>query len=153
MPASVEDLPDPTLASTAELTASHTWHSDSIEAVADGQNPKSSGDHDIARHTFWPNKGTAEWIQYEFAKPTALKGTSVYWFDDSGRGGCRLPKSWKMLYKKDGEWHDLPGPFPVKRDVACAVSFEPMVVEGLRIEIQLQDGWSGGVLEWALIEA
>jgi len=27
-----------------------------------------------------------------------VKACEVYWFDDTGRGQCRVPESWKLLY-------------------------------------------------------
>jgi DUF1680 family protein len=150
MPASLDLLPDPTTASAARLSASHCYSGDTVQALSDGRVPKSSDDHGIPRLTFWDHKGTAEWLQYDFPSPVTLTGSSIYWFDDTGKGGCRLPESWKMLYLKDGEWHDLPGPFEVAKDKACAVTFPAVQAEALKIELQLQDGWSGGVLEWAV---
>ena len=26
----------------------------------------------------------------------------VYWFDDTGQGECRVPRSWRLLYLEDG---------------------------------------------------
>ena len=52
---------------------------------------RSSDDQEIPRFTWWDHRGTAEWVQYDFAKPTTVSTVSVYWFDDTGRGGCRVP--------------------------------------------------------------
>ena len=35
-----------------------------------------------------------------FAKPSTVSTTEVYWFDDTGRGGVRVPASWRLLYKR-----------------------------------------------------
>jgi len=41
-----------------------------------------------------------EWVQYDFAKLTKVSGVDVYWFDDTGVGECRLPKSWQLSYRE-----------------------------------------------------
>ena len=33
-----------------------------------------------------------------------LKGSKVYWFDDTGRGACRLPASWQIEYRDGEAW-------------------------------------------------
>jgi hypothetical protein len=112
--------------------------------------PKSSGDHDVARMTWWPNKGSAEWLQYTFAQPETLKGCSVYWFDDTGKGSCRIPASWKIQTQDaNGNWADVPAAYPVAKDTLCTATFEkPLIARALRLAVQLQPNVSGGVLEW-----
>ena len=39
-----------------------------------------------------------------FAKPATVSETQIYWFDDTGRGGVRVPKSWRLLYKDGNGW-------------------------------------------------
>ena len=38
----------------------------------------------------------------EFDKPHTFSKAEIYWFDDTGRGSCRVPASWQLLYK-DGD--------------------------------------------------
>ena len=143
-------------ASLVKATASHCFENDTVSAVNDGILPKSSGDHDVRRLTWWPNKGTAEWLQYEFAQPEALKGCSVYWFDDTGKGSCRLPASWKIQYQDGtGLWQDAPAAdYPVQKDALCAVTFaKPVTTRALRLAVQLKPNVSGGVLEWQAFPA
>jgi len=40
-----------------------------------------------------------------------------------------------------------------KKDRFNRLAFEPVRAEGLRIEVQLQPGFSGGILEWKVREA
>ena len=40
-----------------------------MAALNDKRLPTSSDDQSIPRHTFWPRRGTKEWLQYEFDKP------------------------------------------------------------------------------------
>ncbi|MBS1725073.1 MAG: glycoside hydrolase family 127 protein [Armatimonadetes bacterium] len=131
-------------------TASHVFESDDVIAMCDGILPKSSGDEGIPRFTWWDHKGSTEWVQYNFEKPRSVKGVDVYWFDDSGHGMCRVPKSWSILGLVDGKWVPIkPNGEPgCDRDLFNRVNFAPLTVSGLRLQVQLQTGFSGGILEW-----
>lgn len=136
-----------------EQLASHVWGSDSIEACFDGQAPRSSGDQSIPRFTWWDHQGTAEWIVKKYDKPTPVAGVSVYWFDDSGTGGCRVPSSWRLFYLEDGKWKPVSGAsaFGVAKDQFNQVTFTPVTTTALRLEAQLQPQFSGGILEWKVM--
>jgi DUF1680 family protein len=140
----------PTIASTSKASASHVWHTDTILALNDQEDPETSDDHSIPRHTFWPRKGTTEWVQYDLPSPTEVSAAEVYWFDDTGIGSCRLPKAWRLLYPDGEEWKPVPNPsgFDVEKDRFCRVTFDPVTVTRLRIEVDLRDEFSGGILEW-----
>ena len=64
-----------------------------VAALNDLIEPSSSIDHSIPRFTWWSRRGTREWVQYDLPVPTRVSGVSVYWFDDTGTGRCRLPAS------------------------------------------------------------
>jgi hypothetical protein len=100
--------------------------------------------------TFWDHRGTAEWVEIDFGKAKKVSKSSVYWFDDTGRGQCRVPKSWRLSYRRDGAWVPVKtvGAFGVEKDRYNTVEFESVETTGLRLDIQLQDGVSGGVLKW-----
>ena len=136
--------------SSVSVTASHCFERDTVTAANDGVLPKSSGDHDVKRMTWWDRKGTAEWLQYAFLSPEAITGCAVYWFDDTGKGSCRVPASWKIQARDSaGAWQDVPATYPVAKDRLCAAAFDkPVVTQALRLCVQLQPGFSGGVLEW-----
>ncbi|HOM19128.1 MAG TPA: hypothetical protein PLQ00_17490, partial [Thermoguttaceae bacterium] len=140
--------------STWKLSASHCFESDSLSALNDGLEPKNSNDHSIPRMTWWPHRGTAEWVQYEFDKPRRVAGVAVYWFDDTGQGQCRLPRSWRLLYREADQWKPVPEAkeFPIAKDRYCQVKFQAVETRGLRIEVQLQEQFSGGILEWKVLE-
>jgi DUF1680 family protein len=146
--------PAPTHASQATVRVSHCWSGDRIAAINDQREPTSSADHSIPRHTWWSHRGTAEWAEMHFVQPVTLSTTAVYWFDDSGRGGCRAPASWRLSALVNGIWQPLqlqtaPG---VALDQFNVVSFEPVLLEALRIDVQLQPDASGGILEWTVDE-
>ena len=83
--------------------ASFLEHGD-ILAPFDGLLPEKSDDSSIPRFTWWPHKGTTEWIERRFDKPTQLSSSDVYWYDDTGHGECRLPASWRLLYADGKDW-------------------------------------------------
>jgi hypothetical protein len=93
-----------------------------------------------------------EWVQYDFEKPESVSVVEVYWFDDTGRGECRVPVSWKALYKKGKDWIAIEntGSYGVKKDTFNRVSFKPVRTSALRLEIQLQEKFSAGIHEWKL---
>ncbi len=145
-----EPLPLPTIASSSRVSASHCWRSDTVAALHDQAEPKSSGDHDIPRMTWWDHRGTREWVQYDFEKPTEVARVEVYWFDDTGRGQCRLPKSWRVLYRDGNEWRPVEATsrYQIAGDRWNSIEFAPVTTNGLRIEVELREGFSGGILEW-----
>ena len=84
-----------------------------------------------------------------FAQPSTVSRTEVYWFDDTGRGGVRVPASWRLLYRDGNEWRpvETSGPFGVARDSWNTVAFAPVTTTALRIEVVMQPGFSAGVQE------
>ena len=91
-----------------------------------------------------------EWVEYEFKKPEIVSAVEVYWFDDTGRGECRVPVSWRALYRKGNEWIPVvnKNSYGVEKDKYNRVIFEPIQTTGLRLEIQLQEKFSAGIHEW-----
>lgn len=131
-------------------TASWCWRGDSVDAVNDGHRPASSDDHTIPRLTWWDHVGTDEWVELAYDTPVTLSSSAVYWFDDTGVGQCRVPASWRLLYRVDGDWVEVANPsgYGTKRDTYNEVGFDEVSTDGLRLEVRLQDGFSGGILEW-----
>ncbi|MBC8104272.1 MAG: glycoside hydrolase family 127 protein [Cytophagales bacterium] len=119
--------------------------------ILPGAEPKASGDDSIPRFTWWDHQGTQEWIQLEQKLPATVSAVSVYWFDDTGKGRCRVPKSWRLVYKaSDGTWKPVTATseYGTARDTYNRVTFAPVTTSALRIEVQLQDEMSGGLLRW-----
>lgn len=130
--------------------ASHCWDRDSIEACFDGKQPKSSHDQGIPRFTWWDHKGTTEWVQRNFEKPVRVSAASIYWFDDTGAGECRVPQSWSLLYLDGKDWKPVAASadYGTKIDQYNSVKFSPVRTTALRAQVQLQPKFSGGILEW-----
>ena len=143
-------MPKPTVASESKVTASHCYASDTVKALNDQVLPKNSADHGLPRLTWWPRRGSTEWAQYEFKKPARVSAVEVYWFDDTGRGQCRVPKAWRVLYRDGGAWKPVAGASDAgtKKDAFNRVTFQPLTTDGLRLEVELQPTFSGGILEW-----
>ncbi|MBK9139895.1 MAG: glycoside hydrolase family 127 protein [Verrucomicrobia bacterium] len=130
-------------------SASHCYESDSLDALGDGIEPAHSNDQEIPRFTWWPRKGTIEWVQFDFGQPRKVGGVSVYWFDDTGAGQCRVPASARLLARRGDTWLPVPGAgIDTRRDGWNTTEFPPVETTALRLEVQLQPGFSGGILEW-----
>ncbi len=134
------------------VSASHSNPSDTVEALTDGKEPKSSNDRTIPRFTWWDHRGTAEWVECDFGKKQTVSSLGVYWFDDTGSGSCRVPQSWKLFYQDGERWIPVENPtaYGVKTDTYNRVAFKPVQTTGLRLEVQLQPGFCGGILEWKI---
>lgn len=134
------------------VSASHCYANDQVAAVADGELPKSSDDHSLPRMTWWDHRGGKEWLSYRFDEPRRISASSVYWFDDTGRGQCRVPASWRLLWLDGDDWKPVASAgkpsYATERDRFNRVEFEPVATRGLRLEVELQPDFSGGILEW-----
>ncbi|MDZ7291966.1 MAG: glycoside hydrolase family 127 protein [candidate division KSB1 bacterium] len=143
----VQPLGQPTLASTSRVSASFGKNP---QAVNDQLLPQSSSDHEVPYYHCWPHKDTTEWIQYDFPQEAEVSMVEVYWFDDTGIGECRPPRSWRLLYKENNEW--LPvyttGTYGVQKDAFNKVTFETVRTRALRLEFQLQEQFAAGIHEW-----
>ena len=154
----VSDSPDahaweaPPIAKAAiPAAASHVFDGDTTDALSDGLLPKSSSDESIPRFTWWDRKGSTEWVEYHFPKAKTLSQARVYWFDDSPTGGgCRIPQSWKLMVSDGKKWREVSvhGEYGTAQNKFNTVMFDPVTCKSIRIEAQLKDGFSGGILEW-----
>ena len=140
--------PAETLAYKSKTTASFVHAS--LPAIKDQIVPADSGDSSAEQLDFWPHKGTTEWIRFEWDKKCEVSGVKTYWFDDTGRGECHLPKSWQVLYRTaQGDFQPVKNstPYGVEKDTFNKVTFEPVSTNALKVEIVLQKDWSAGVQE------
>ncbi|NLP10914.1 glycoside hydrolase family 127 protein, partial [bacterium] len=138
---------------SAGVTASYIGSRSRPQAVKDGIEPKRSSDHTGPLCHFWPHKGGEEWVCYRWPQPVAIAGCQVYWFDDSGRGECRLPAQWRIEYLQGATWKTVAADdSSVFLDGWNTVTFSPITTTELRLLVKLQDQWSAGVHEWRIIE-
>jgi hypothetical protein len=139
--------PWPTFATTATVTTSPARRN--VRAINDGDDPQSSSDPS-SYFDWWPRRGTSEWAEYAFAKPSTISQVDVYWFDDTGRGQVRVPASWRLLYRDGEAWKPIaiagrPG---VEKDRYNTVTFAPITTSALRLEVTAQPEFSVGIQEW-----
>jgi hypothetical protein len=142
-----------TLALSAQPTASHCHPGDSVDALQDGIVPAQSSDTGKPRMSWWDHKGTAEWVQYDLPPATRVSRARVFWFADRpGNGGCDLPRSWRLLYWNGNNWAPVANPsgYGLLADRFNEVTFRPVTTTSLRLEVQLQPDWSGGICEWEI---
>ncbi len=139
-----------------KATASVSFRSGNAQiwGINDGEEPSSSGEQPKALCHFWPHKGGEEWVQYTWKTSQKVKGVKVYWFDDTGRGECRLPASWKLQALIGGEFKDVAlKEAPVLMDKWCSVEFSPVQTSALRLVVRQKEGWASGIHEWKVVTA
>ena len=141
--------PAPTIAGTSKVSSSLRG-SRSIIALNDQVDPPNSADQSNPYLHWWPRNNTKEWVQYDFDKEYTVSGSQVYWYDDGPFGGCRIPLSWKLLYKKGDEWLPVKNisAYEIAKDKFNAVTFEPVTTTALKMEVQLPEKESTGIHEW-----
>jgi DUF1680 family protein len=136
--------------------ASHLNPTDTLSDLGDGVTPRASNDRAIRRMTWWDHKGGAEWLSHRFPQTRTVAATSVYWFDDTGIGACRIPAEWRLLWRDGNEWKpvELTGEavYGTALNQFNAITFKPVTTRELKLEVKLQKDYSGGVLKWVIPE-
>jgi hypothetical protein len=140
--------PEASLASASAASSSEGGKG--VQGLNDQYEPTDSNDHTALYFHWWPKKNSTEWVQYDFPAETTVSETSVYWFDDTGQGECRVPRSWRVLYKSGAQWLpvDTRDPFGVAKDAYNTVRFTPVRTSALRVEVVLPAAFSAGIQEW-----
>lgn len=143
--------PAATIASKSKVTAS-LRNQRMFSAIKDQYEPADSKDTNYPYLHWWPAKNTDEFIQYDFDSAQTVSESKVYWYDDGPWGGCRVPASYKLLYKKGNEWLPVKTttPYAISKDQFNLVSFEPVNTTAIRMEIRLPAEHATGVHEWAI---
>jgi hypothetical protein len=146
--AGAKPIPPPTVATTSTVTASNPGRKNP-RAINDGEEPESSSDA-ASYFDWWPKKGSTEWVEYTFDKPTSVSEAELYWFDDTGHGEVRVPASWRLLYKDGPDWKPVTttSPYGVAKDQYNKVAFTPITTPALRLEVTMQPQFSAGIEEW-----
>jgi hypothetical protein len=147
---SVAKPPLPAIASTSKASSPRTNYQFIVNAINDQREPKGSDDRLKKHFDWWPAKGTNQWVQYDFAKPARVSAVEVYWFDDTGIGECRLPKSWQAFYRQNGEWKPVthPSGYGCEGNRYNRTTFDAVETDGLRLDVQLPEKFSAGLLQW-----
>ena len=60
----------------------------------------------------------------------------MYWVND--RRFCRLPASWRIVYRKDDRWEPVVahGAYDVTGDTFNRVEFDPVTTTAVRVEVE-----------------
>ena len=127
-------------------TVSFIRHDMGMLAINDGATKDGNFD-------FWPHKGTEEWIRYDFPAEIEASRCCIVWFDDTGRGECRIPSYWTLQYSTgSGEWKDIVGGLKcrLRKNGIEDVSFPPVSTKSMRLKVGLPEGYSSGVREWII---
>lgn len=149
---------DPLPRTGVRASASFVGNGDGALAMYDRILPENAKDGSVPRLTFWPRKGkadggreTKQWVRYDFAAPETIGEVSIWWFDDTGVGECRLPAAFEVRYLDGETWKPVRNASggAITIEAASVVRFDPVTTSGLRLEISLPEGMSSGVLEWS----
>ena len=149
------DALDGTVASGLRATASFLNPNEATTALFDGVFPANGAAYDASqrRCTFWPHKGTDEWLCITLPSEEAVNGMDVYWFDDAPTGGCRVPAAWKVqaqLGEMTGR-EDVASDCPIVKGGWSRVTFaNPVPAVSVRLQVKLQPGFSSGICELRL---
>ena len=149
--AAARPTPYPTVVTNAAIAASPlpSGRGKNPRNIIDGEEPANSADS-TAYFDWWPVQGSkSEWVEVTFEKPSTVSSVQVYWFDDTGRGGVRVPASWRLLYKSGTNWVSVgqTGAYGTERNTWNTVPFAPVTTTALRIELVMQEGFSAGLQE------
>jgi hypothetical protein len=105
----------------------------------------------VTYYHWWPDKNRSHWIQYDFTAPAEISTSKIYWFDDGPFGGCRIPKSWKLLYKtENNDWREVEpeGDYSITKDELNTIHFKKVKTSAVKIEVQLPEEFAAGIYEW-----
>jgi len=149
--ASAHALPYPTATTTAKVTVSGRPQQRNVEVIKDGEIPEKSDDP-ASYFDWYPARGNKETVDYTFAQPVTVSECGLYWFDDTGHGGVRVPASWRLLYKDGDEWKPVQtkDQFGTAKDQFNLVKFTPASTTALRVELQAQPNVSVGMQKWTV---
>jgi len=142
--------PAPPAAWSWQVAASHCFRYDTLQALRDGEVPGSTLEPRFPRFTWWDHRGTAETVEYVFEAPRQVSSLQVWWFDDQPKGGCALPAAWRIVYRDGEGWRPVVAatPYGAEPRPVQEVRFTPVTTTAVRLEVQLQEGKSGGLWEW-----
>ena len=121
----------------------------------DQWDPMNSADRSKPYLYWWLRFGTEESVGYVFEKSENVGSVEVYWLDfDHYDGNFRVPESWKLYYEKDNKWFQVEPTteYTVHKDCYNMLEFKPVTTRALKLTAKLQEGESGGIIEWKVNE-
>jgi len=140
------------LAVVAEASCSYISGDTSLTALNDEYEPTNSLDRRPGSYGNWPRRGT-QWVQYDWSRPISTKKIDVYWWDD--RRGVRLPEACRLLYWNGENFVPVSNPsgLGVAEHKYNTTTFDEVSTTKLRLEIDSNDTYSTGILEWKVYDS
>jgi hypothetical protein len=138
-------LDGPSLASTGTVSSSG---GEGMTALNDDKIP-SLAPAQLDSAFVWTMRQDTVWVQYNFAQTEEISEAQVYWYDNGGT--CRVPKSWRILARFNGEWHRVWAEnlaWGVEKNKFNKIVFETVRTDALRLEALPQPNVTAGILEW-----
>ena len=90
-------------------------------------------------------------VEHGFRKAGVEGSTPSIGFSAApGRGACRLPEWWKVLYRDEqGDFKPVANttPYTTEKDTFNKVAFKPVKTDCIKIEVRLQKDWAAGIQE------
>ena len=145
------------LETAAKVSVSYANAISKIEGVNDGYTPTTSNPNSPKQLHFWSHLGGQEWVRYDFPKATKVASMRLFWFDDTGRGACRIPSKWQVEALVNGTWTPLKlntgEKYGVSLDVWNEVHFATVTTTALRLTLTQQPNFASGIHEWQVFGA
>ena len=140
------------LAVVAEPSCSYVSGDTSPTALNDEYDPPNSRDRRRGSYGNWPRRGT-QWVQYDWSLPISTKKIDVYWWDD--RRGVRLPEACRLLYWDGEDFVSVSNAsgMGVAENQYNTTTFDEVRTSRLRLEIDSNDTYSTGILEWKVYDS
>jgi DUF1680 family protein len=140
------------LAVVATASSSYVSGDTTLAALQDGQDPQRSDDDSRRSYGNWNRTGT-QWVQYDWRQAVSTHTIDVYWWDD--HRGVRLPRASRLLYWDGSAFVPVahPSGLGVAADRYNTTTFDEVRTTRLRLEIDSNDTFSTGILEWKVYDS
>jgi len=121
---------------------------ENLEAVNDGFEPSNSNDRDHLVYGNWDSKNTYQWVQYDWQQPFIATSVEIYWFDDGGNGGVRIPdEAYIESYNEESSTWEKIVDVPRVKDQFNFASLGELQTSKLRVQMFRGDA-STGIVEF-----
>ena len=149
--AQATESPGLNLAPVAQPSSSYVSGDTRLTALNDGYDPRSSRDNRRGSYGNWPRRDT-QWVQYDWSQPISTSQSDVYWWADGQ--GVNVPKACRLLRWDGNAFVPVghPSGLGVERNKYNTTTFDETVTSRLRLEIDSNDTFSTGVLEWKVYD-
>jgi hypothetical protein len=139
------------LAAVAQPSSSYVSGDTRLTALNDGFDPRSSRDARRGSYGNWPRRDT-QWVQYDWTQPISTNKIDVYWWADGA--GVNVPRACRLLRWDGNAFVPVANPsgLGVARNQYNTTTFDEAVTSKLRLEIDSNDTFSTGVLEWKVYD-